>query len=73
MPFPLAWPGAASTLPVYRGCPSYVAWIEPSVRVTRLTAPVTPAAAVAGPVTGGQRRAQLPVQFDLAAVSGANQ
>jgi len=35
--------------------------------------PLTPAPAVAGPVTGGQRRVQLPVHFDLIAVSAANQ
>src|SRR5260370_9532042 len=47
--------------------------MEPSGRLIQPTAPVTPAPAVAGPVTGGQRRAQLPVQFEVAAVSGANQ
>jgi hypothetical protein len=72
-PFPLAWPGAVSTLAVCRGCPSYVAWIKPPVRVIWPTAPVTPAPAAAGPVTGGQRRAPLSVQCDLATVSGANQ
>jgi len=41
--------------------------------VIQPTAPVTPAPAVAGPVAGGQRRAQLPVQLDLPTVSGANQ
>src|SRR5215471_6769934 len=35
--------------------------------------PVTPLPAVAGPFTGGQICAQLPVQLDLLAVSGANQ
>src|SRR5690348_14923595 len=35
--------------------------------------PVTPAPAVAGPLTGGQIRAQPPLQLDLVAVSGANQ
>jgi len=35
--------------------------------------PLTPAAAVAGPFSGGQICAQLPVQLDLLAVSGANQ
>ena len=35
--------------------------------------PVTPVPAVAGPFTGGQICAQLPLQLDLVAVSGANQ
>ena len=35
--------------------------------------PVTPYPAVAGPFTGGQIWAQPPLQFDLVAVSGANQ
>src|SRR5271165_3081932 len=35
--------------------------------------PVIPAPAVTGPLTGGQICAQLPLQLDLVAVSGANQ
>src|SRR5690348_17147081 len=35
--------------------------------------PVTPAPAVAGPVTGGQNVAHEPLHFDVAAVSGTNQ
>ena len=35
--------------------------------------PVTPEPAVAGPCTGGQKVAQLPVHFDVVGVSGANQ
>jgi hypothetical protein len=35
--------------------------------------PVTPGPAVAGPLTGGQIWAQLPLQFDLVAVSGTNE
>jgi hypothetical protein len=35
--------------------------------------PVTPDPAVAGPVTGGQKVAQDPLQLDLVVVSGTNQ
>jgi hypothetical protein len=35
--------------------------------------PVTPAPAVAGPVTGGQNVAHEPLHFDVVAVSGTNQ
>jgi hypothetical protein len=35
--------------------------------------PVTPGPAVTAPVTGGQIWAQAPLQFDLVAVSGANE
>ncbi len=35
--------------------------------------PVTPAPAAAGPMTGGQCHAQLPVHLDVVEVSGANQ
>jgi hypothetical protein len=35
--------------------------------------PVTPAPAVTGPLTGGQYVAQLPLQFEVVEVSGANQ
>jgi hypothetical protein len=35
--------------------------------------PVTPAPAVAGPFTGGQYVAHDPLQFDVVAVSGANE
>jgi hypothetical protein len=50
-----------------------VACVEPSDRVIVPSLPVTPAPAVAGPVTGGQIWAQLPLQFDLVLVSGTNQ
>jgi hypothetical protein len=35
--------------------------------------PVTPLPAVAGPLTGGQKLAHPPLQFDLVGVSGTNQ
>jgi hypothetical protein len=35
--------------------------------------PVTPCPAVAGAFTGGQIWAQVPVHFDVVAVSGANE
>jgi hypothetical protein len=38
-----------------------------------LSVPVTPDPAVAGPFTGGQNVAQLPLHFDVVLVSGANQ
>ena len=50
-----------------------MACVEPSDRVIVPSLPVTPAAAVAGPFTGGQYVAHDPLQFDLVAVSGANQ
>jgi len=50
-----------------------VACIEPSDRVIVPSLPVTPDPAVAGPCTGGQIWAQLPLQFDLVLVSGTNQ
>ena len=49
-----------------------MACVEPSDRVIVPSLPVTPAPAVAGPVTGGQIWAQLPLQFDLVLVSGTN-
>src|SRR4029077_199332 len=54
------------------GCPSKVAWTEPSARLMVPNVPVTPAA-VAGPLTGGQFCAHAPLQFDLVGVSGANE
>ena len=54
-------------------CRQVIPTPRPSERVIQPTAAVTPVPTVAGPVTGGQRRAQLPSQFNLVAVSGANQ
>ena len=71
-PLPLACPGAVSPTKVYSGCPSKVAWTEPSDRLMVPNVPVTPAA-VAGPVTGGQFCAHVPLQLDLVGVSGANE
>src|SRR5260370_1060653 len=71
-PLPLACPGAVSPTKVYSGCPSKVAWAEPSERVIVPNVPVTPDA-VAGPCTGGQFCAHVPLHLDVADVSGANQ
>src|SRR5260221_14734483 len=35
--------------------------------------PIPPVPAVAGPLTGGQKVAQVPLHFDVVEVSGANQ
>lgn len=50
-----------------------MACVEPSDRVTVPSVPVMPGPPVAGPFTGGQYWAHDPLQFDLVAVSGANQ
>ena len=50
-----------------------MAWVEPSARVIVASVPVTPAPAVAGPLTGGQNVAHDPLHFDVVEVSGANQ
>src|SRR5580704_6787568 len=71
-PLPLACPGAVSPTKVYSGCPSKVAWTEPSARLIAPNVPVTPAA-VTGPVTGGQFCAHVPLHFDVVGVSGANE
>src|SRR5690349_24821480 len=71
-PFPLACPGAVSPTKVYSGCPSKVAWTEPSERLMVLNVPLTPDA-VAGPLTGGQFCAHVPLQLDLVDVSGAKE
>jgi len=71
-PLPLAWPGAVSAAKVYSGCPSKVAWVEPSDRLMVPKVPLTPDA-VAGPFTGGQNCAHVPLQLDLVGVSGANE
>ena len=68
----MACPGAVSPTKVYSGCPSKVAWTEPSDRVIVPNVPVTPDA-VAGPFTGGQFCAHVPLQLDLVGVSGANE
>ena len=47
--------------------------MEPSARVIVPSLPVTPAPAVAGPLTGGQNVAHDPLHFDVVEVSGANQ
>ena len=44
-----------------------------SDRVMVLSVPVTPEPAVSGPLTGGQKVAHWPEQFDLLDVSGTNQ
>src|ERR1700744_4995674 len=69
-PLPLACPGAVSPTKAYSGCPSKVAWTEPSERLIVPNVPVTPAA-VTGPVTGGQFCAHAPLHFDVVDVSGA--
>src|ERR1700758_2843313 len=71
-PLPLFCPGAVSPAKVYSGCPSKVAWTEPSDRLMVPNVPVTPDA-VAGPVTGGQFCAHVPLQWDAVGVSGANE
>ena len=68
----MACPGAVSPTKAYSGCPSKVAWTEPSERVIVPNVPVTPAA-VTGPVTGGQFCAHVPLHFDVVDVSGANE
>ena len=45
----------------------------PSGRVMVLRVPVTPDPAVAGPLTGGQMVAHVPVHLDVVGVSGTNQ
>jgi hypothetical protein len=62
-------------LNVYSGCPSYVAWVDPSGRliVPNLPGSETPAAAAAVPMTGGQIVAQLPAHADPVGVSLPNQ
>ena len=49
-----------------------MACFEPSDRVIVPSLPVTPCAAVTGPVSGGQICAQAPLHFDVVAVSGTN-
>src|SRR4029077_221309 len=71
-PLPLVCPGAVSAAKVYSGCPSKVAWVEPSDRLMVPNVPVTPDA-VAGPFTGGQICAHVPLQLDVVDVSGANE
>ena len=71
-PLPVACPGAVSPTKVYSGCPSKVAWAEPSERLIVPNVPVTPAA-VTGPLTGGQLAAQVPLHLDVVGVSGANE
>src|ERR1700759_1959032 len=71
-PLPLFCPGAGSPTKGYSGCPSKMAWVEPSDRLIVPNVPVTPAA-VTGPFTGGQFCAHVPVQFDVVGVSGANE
>ena len=65
-------PGAVSPAKAYSGCPSKVAWTEPSARLMVPKVPVTPGA-VAGPLTGGQLVAQVPLQLDVVGVSGAKE
>src|SRR6185437_5552206 len=72
-PLPVSVPGPVSLTKVYRGCPSKVAWAEPSERLIVPSLPVRPAAAVTGPFTGGQTAAQAPLQSDVVVVSGANE
>src|SRR6476646_9729674 len=72
-PLPVSVPGPVSLTKVYRGCPSKVAWAEPSERLIMPSLPVRPAAAVTGPFTGGQAAAQAPLQSDVVMVSGANE
>ncbi len=50
-----------------------MACAEPSERVIVPSLPITPVPAVAGPLTGGQKVAQVPLHFDVVEVSGANQ
>ena len=68
----MACPGAVSPTKVYSGCPSKVAWVEPSDRLMVPKVPVTPDA-VADPFTGGQFCAHVPLQLDVVVVSGANE
>src|SRR6185437_13933548 len=72
-PLPVSVPGPVSLTKVYSGCPSKVAWAEPSERLIVPSVPVRPAPAVTGPFTGGQAAAQAPLQSDFVMVSGANE
>src|SRR5690242_8000558 len=72
-PLPVSVPGPVSLTKVYRGCPSKVAWAEPSERLIVPSVPARPAAAVTGPFTGGQAAAQAPSQSDVVLVSGAKE
>jgi hypothetical protein len=65
-------PGAVSPAKVYSGCPSKVHWTEPSDRLMAPNVPVIPAA-VAGPGTGGQFCAHVPLQWEVVGVSGTNE
>src|SRR5215470_7250076 len=71
-PLPLFCPGAVSPTNVYSGCPSKVAWTEPSERLIVPNVPLTPGA-LAAPFTGGQFCAHVPLHFDIVDVSGANE
>src|SRR4029077_317146 len=71
-PLPLVCPGAVSPTKVYSGCPSKVAWVEPSDRLMVPNVPLTPDA-VAGPFSGGQFCAHVPLQLDVVEVGGANE
>src|SRR2546423_13386792 len=71
-PLPLFCPGAVSPTKVYSGCPSKVAWVEPSDRLMVPNVPLIPDT-VAGPFTGGQFCAHVPLQLDVVEVSGANE
>src|SRR6185437_11701976 len=72
-PLPVSVPGPVSLTKVYSGCPSKVAWAEPSERLIVPSVPVRPARAVTGPFTGGQAAAQAPSQSDFVMVSGAKE
>src|SRR4029077_10729771 len=60
-PLPVSVPGPVSLTKVYRGCPSKGASVEPPERLIVPSLPVSPAAAVTGPFTGGQAAAQAPL------------
>src|SRR6185312_7840399 len=63
-PLPVSVPGPVSLTKVYSGCPSKVAWAEPSERLIVPSVPVRPAPAVTGPFTGGQAAAQAPLRSE---------
>jgi hypothetical protein len=71
-PLPLACPGDLSPTKVYSGCPWKVSCVDSSDRLIVANAPLTPDA-VAGPFTGGQFCAHVPLHFDVVDVSGANE
>ena len=66
---PLFWPGAVSPAKVYSGCPSKVAWTEPSDRLIVPKVPVTGCGHRS--LQRRQPSAHVPLHLDVVGVSGA--